>query len=120
MGSQVAVAPRGTAGASAPAPNPVLNFLPMIVICAILYLLVWRPQQKQAKQHRQMVDSLKSGDRVLTQGGIYGTVVSLKGSVVQVKIADNVRVDVNRASITQVLNEAANGNPATSVGEIAR
>jgi preprotein translocase subunit YajC len=106
--SQTSSAPRGSSGAQPPA-NPLLNFMPMIVICAILYILVIRPQQRQAKEQRQMVDNLKNGDRVLTQGGIYGTVVSLKGTSVTVKIAENVKVEVSRSAITQVINENNNG-----------
>src|SRR5579872_3905966 len=96
LGTQTTAAPKG----AQPPANPLLNFMPMIVICGILYMLVIRPQQRQAKEHRKMVDRLKNGDRVLTQGGIYGTVVSLKGAVVQVKIADNVKVEVSRSAIT--------------------
>src|SRR5690349_7879334 len=110
MGSASTTQPAGaTPGAPRVAPKPIMIFLPMIVVCLILYFLIIRPQQKQAKEHRRLVDSLKVGDRVLTQGGIYGTVSALKGSLVQVKIAENVKVDVNRSAITQVLNEATNG-----------
>jgi preprotein translocase subunit YajC len=105
MGSQTSVPPKGAPG-SAPQGNPIMSFVPMLVVVLILYVLIIRPQQKQAKEHKAMVDNLKSGDRVLTQGGIYGTVAGMKGNVVQVKIADNVRVDVSRASITQILTDA--------------
>jgi preprotein translocase subunit YajC len=98
----------------AASPNPIVSFVPMIVVIGILYFLIIRPQQQQAKDHRRLVDNLKTGDRVVTQGGIHGTVTSLKGNIVQVKIADNVRVDVNRSAITQVLQESTT-SPATSV-----
>lgn len=91
-------------------PNPLMSFTPLVVVCGILYLLVIRPQQKQAKEHRRMVDALKNGDRVLTQGGLYGTVSNLKGNIIQLKIADNVRVDVSRSAITQVLAEPSSHN----------
>jgi len=109
MGSLTAVPPKGSPNAQ-PSPNPIVSFVPMIVVIGILYFLIIRPQQTQAKEHRRLVDNLKTGDRVITQGGIHGTVTSLKGGIVQVKIADNVRVDVNRTAISQVLNESANGN----------
>lgn len=115
MGTQ-AVTPKGSA-ANATASNPIMSFMPMIVICLILYILVIRPQQKSAKDHRRMIDNLKTGDRVITQGGIHGTVSGLKGGIVQLKIADNVRVDVSRTAITQVLTETTNGNPALVSGE---
>jgi preprotein translocase subunit YajC len=118
FGSQTTAAPKGSSGAQPPA-NPLLNFMPMIVICGILYVLVIRPQQKQAKDHRRMVDNLKSGDRVLTQGGIYGTVVSLKGASVWVKIADNVKIELSRSAVSQVLTENANGSgAAVSTGDV--
>jgi preprotein translocase subunit YajC len=96
-------------------PNPIVSFVPMIVVIGILYFLIIRPQQQQAKEHRKMVDNLKSGDRVITQGGIHGTVTTIKGDIVQVKIADNVRVDVNRTAISQVLQDSSNSTAAAVV-----
>ncbi len=96
----------------AAAPSPIVSFVPMIVVIGILYLLIIRPQQQQAKEHRRLVDNLKTGDRVITQGGIHGTVTSLKGNIVQVKIADNVKIDVSRSAISQVLQDATNGTVA--------
>ena len=95
--------------------SPIVSFVPMIVVIGILYMLIIRPQQQQAKEHRRMIDNLKSGDRVVTQGGIHGRVTSLKGNVVQVKIADNVRVDVSRSAISQVLQETAVNGSVTPV-----
>ncbi len=115
MGNQVAVAPKGSAGAQ-PAPNPIMSFIPMVVVIGILYFLIIRPQQQQTKAHNRLLDALKTGDRVVTSGGIHGTVTSIKGPVVQVKIAENVRVDVNRSAITQVTNPI-NGSVAPAVGE---
>jgi preprotein translocase subunit YajC len=99
----------------AASPNPIVSFVPMIVVIGILYFLIIRPQQQQAKEHRKMVENLKSGDRVITQGGIHGTVATIKGDIVQVKIADNVRVDVSRSAISQVLQESSNSTPAAVV-----
>jgi preprotein translocase subunit YajC len=116
MASQTAVPPRGSPNA-APAPSPIMSFVPMVVVIGILYMLIIRPQQKQTKEHRYMVDNLKAGDRIITQGGIHGTVTALKGSVIQVKIAENVRVDVSRSAITQVLKESTNGSGVPVVGD---
>src|SRR5436190_12631668 len=96
-----------------PATNPLLNFAPIIVVCLILYVLVIRPQQKQAKEHRQMLDNLKPGDRVLTQGGLYGVVVNLKGNSVIVKIAENVKAEFSRSAISQVVVDSTNGSPTS-------
>jgi preprotein translocase subunit YajC len=116
MGSQTAVPPKGSPNAQ-PTPNPIVSFVPMIVVIGILYFLIIRPQQQQAKAHRNLVDNLKTGDRVITLGGIHGTVTSIKGVIVQVKIADNVRVDVNRTAIAQVVQESNNGSGAPALGE---
>ena len=99
----------------AASPNPIVSFVPMIVVIGILYFLIIRPQQQQAKDHRRLVDNLKPGDRVITQGGIHGTVTTIKGGVVQVKIADNVKVDVTRTAITQVVQESVNGSETSVV-----
>jgi preprotein translocase subunit YajC len=115
MGSFTAVAPKGSASAQ-PGPNPIASFVPMIVVIGILYFLIIRPQQQQAKNHRKLVDSLKPGDRVVTQGGIHGTVTALRGALVKVKIADSVTVDVDRTAIAQVQTES-NGSVASALGE---
>lgn len=100
-------------GTPTPAPNPLVSFTPILVVCAILYLLVIRPQQKQARELKKMVDDLKPGDRVLTQGGIYGTVVSLKAGVIVLKIADEVKVEIARSAVAQkVVDTLVNGTPA--------
>jgi preprotein translocase subunit YajC len=110
MGTQMSVPPKGGPPQAGQSPNPIMSFFPMVVVILILYALVIRPQQKQAKAHRILVDNLKAGDRVLTQGGIYGTVTALKGAIIQVKIADNVRIDIARTAISQVLRESTNGS----------
>jgi preprotein translocase subunit YajC len=102
---------------AAASPNPIMSFVPMIVVIGILYFLIIRPQQQQAKEHRQLVDSLKPGDHIVTQGGGHGTVTAVKGAIVQVKIADNVRVDVNRTAIAQILKDSTNGAGAPALGE---
>ncbi len=116
MGTQTGAAPRGSPNAQ-PASNPFVTAFPMLFIFGVIYFLIIRPQQKQTKEHKNLVDNLKSGDRVVTQGGIYGTVTTIKGTIVQVKIADNVKVDVSRSAITQVLLESTNGSPAVLSGE---
>ncbi|MFQ5723851.1 MAG: preprotein translocase subunit YajC [Terriglobia bacterium] len=74
----------------------LLVFLP---IMAIFYFLLIRPAQQQRKRHQQMVAALKNGDKVITNGGIYGTIVGLRDEVVQLRIADQVRIEVARSAI---------------------
>ncbi len=79
--------------------NTLLSFLPMILIFAVFYLLLIRPQQKKAKEHRILLENLKKGDSVITQGGLYGKITGIQDQVVTLEIADKVRVKVSRAHI---------------------
>ena len=94
------------AGSSAPA-NPkialllqLLQFLPLFII---LYLLLIRPQQQQKKKAEAMLKELKKGDRVLTSGGIFGTVIGVDEAKAVLKIADDVKVEFSKSAIVQVL-----------------
>jgi len=80
-----------------------MSFLPIILIFAIFYFLLIRPQQKRAKDHRALLSSLKVGDQVLTNGGIYGRVTGLRDDVVTLEISDKVRVKVSRGHIAGVV-----------------
>ena len=83
------------------------SFVPLILIFAIMYFLLIRPQQKKMKEHKAMVEALRRGDQVVTQGGMIGKVTKVvDDNEVQVEIADNVKVRVVRATITQVLNKS--------------
>jgi preprotein translocase subunit YajC len=80
-----------------------MSFLPIILIFAIFYFLLIRPQQKKAKDHRALLSSLKVGDQVLTSGGIYGRVTGLRDDVITLEISDKVRVKVGRGHIAGVV-----------------
>jgi len=83
----------------------LMAFLPLILIFLIMYLLIFRPQQKKQKEHQRMLDSLKKGDKIVTSGGIYGQIVGIKEreQTLIVKVADNVKVELSRASVARVL-----------------
>ncbi|MBQ3433650.1 MAG: preprotein translocase subunit YajC [Selenomonadaceae bacterium] len=81
------------------------NFMPIILMVLIFYFLLYRPQKKAREAHDAMLSSLKVGSRVITIGGIYGTIVSLSDEVVRLKIADNVEIEVARGSINGVAEE---------------
>jgi preprotein translocase subunit YajC len=84
--------------------SALVQFLPLILIFVVFYFLLIRPQQKKQKEHRAMIDALRRGDRVVTGGGILGTVARVVGpEEVEVDIASNVRVRVLRSTITSVL-----------------
>ncbi len=72
---------------------------PFLIVLAIFYFLIILPAQRQRRRHQQMLSALKSGDKVITSGGIYGTVIGIHDEVVQLRIADQVRVEVARSHI---------------------
>ncbi|RHM56419.1 preprotein translocase subunit YajC [Mitsuokella sp. AF33-22] len=78
---------------------------PIVVMIAIFYFLLYRPQKNQQKKRMSMLDSLKKGDKVVTIGGIYGTIEALSDKSLKLKIADRVVIEVARASINAVLTE---------------
>jgi preprotein translocase subunit YajC len=96
--------------------DPFMTFLPIILIFVVFYFLLIRPQQKKAKQHREMVTALRRGDKVVTAGGLIGTVTKIiNDTEAQVELAEGVRVRVMRHTISEVLSriEAAgkDGSP---------
>jgi len=84
--------------------------VPLILMFAIFYFLLIRPQQKKQKQHRQVLSSLKKGDRVITSGGLYGRITGLTDTVVTLEISEKVRVKVGRANIAGLVQRE---NPNT-------
>ena len=92
--------------------NPIMAFLPLIIMFAIFYFLLIRPQQKKAKDHRATLAALKKGDRVLTNGGIYGRITAIDGDVLSLEIGTNVEVKINRAFVSALADPAfANAAP---------
>lgn len=92
------------AGATGGTAALIGNFVPLILIFGIMYFLLIRPQQKKAKEHKAMVAALRRGDQVMTQGGILAKVVKVNDDgILEVEIADGVRVRVPRHTITQVM-----------------
>jgi len=85
--------------------NPFLGFLPLIAIIFIMYFLLIRPQAKKQKEHKAMLGALQKGDRIVTSGGIVGTIVGIKENegLLIVKIADNVKIELSRNSVAQVI-----------------
>ena len=101
---QATTAAPGGAPAGVEPPNPFVQLLPFIFIFVIFYFLVIRPQAQARKKHMQMVNAVKKGDEVVTQGGIVGKVSKVLdgGTEVMVEIADKVQVKVLKATLTEV------------------
>ncbi len=79
------------------------NFAPIILMVLIFYFLLYRPQKRAHDEHNKMLDALEIGNRVITLGGIYGTITALADDIVTVKIADKVEVEVSRNAINGVV-----------------
>lgn len=107
LGIAHAMAPPGGAGADGGAGALLPQLMPILLMFGIFYFLLIRPQQKKAAEHRQMLDALKEGDRIVTSGGIHGRVVKTDGEVLTVEIADKVRVKINRSAVGEVKREGA-------------
>jgi preprotein translocase subunit YajC len=96
----------GPGGGGQQGSNPMTMFVPMLIIFAIFYFMLIRPQQRKEKDRRSMIDNVKTGDRILFSGGIIGTVTNVKEGALVVKIADNVKIDVARGAVNRVLDKS--------------
>ena len=81
-------------------------FIPLIFIFIIMYFVMIRPQKKRQEQQQSLIASLKTGDRVVTNAGIHGLISNVKETTVLVKVADNVKIEIDKSAITNVLKEA--------------
>ncbi|MGH7982394.1 MAG: preprotein translocase subunit YajC [Candidatus Udaeobacter sp.] len=81
-------------------------FVPLIFIFIIMYFVMIRPQKKRQQQQQQLITNLKTGDRVVTNAGIHGLISNVKETTVLVKVADNVKIEMDKSAITNVLKES--------------
>lgn len=81
----------------------MMNLFPFIIIMVIFYFLLIRPQQKQMKERQNMLNNLKVGDKILTVGGLIGTITSIKENELEVEIAKNIKVTIVRTAVSNVL-----------------
>jgi len=92
----------------------IISLLPIVLIFVVFYFLLIRPQQKKVKQHRAMIEAVRRGDRVVTSGGILGTITKVvSDSELEVEIAQGTRVRVVRQTISDVVDK---GEPASAAG----
>jgi len=80
-----------------------VSMLPLFLIFAIFYFLLILPQQRMRKEHQIMLSKLSKGDRVITNGGIYATVIEVKGNIVVLKISENTKIEIQKEAIAQKL-----------------
>jgi preprotein translocase subunit YajC len=84
-------------------PSLFTSLIPILLIFVIFYFLLIRPQQKKQKQHQGMIAAIKKGDRIVTNGGIYGTVADVKEHIIVLRIAENVKIELVKSSIATVI-----------------
>lgn len=81
------------------------NLMPLLIIVLIFYFVLIRPQQKKAREHKEMINNLKKGDNVITSGGILGSISRTKGNIVVLKIADDVEIKVRKETIIGITSD---------------
>lgn len=79
--------------------NPLMSFLPMILLIVGFWFLIIAPQRKKQKLHEKMISELKNGDEIITAGGVYGTVANVKSDRFVIKIAENTRIEITKGSV---------------------
>ena len=89
-------------------PSPFLQFLPLVFLFVVFYFLILRPQQKKQKEHAEMLTKLDKNDEVITSGGVHATVVSVGEKTLILRIADNVKIEIEKSSIQTVKKSRAN------------
>jgi preprotein translocase subunit YajC len=95
--------------AQTPAPSPggaasgLFGMLPFLLLIVIMYYVMIRPQMRRQKEQAKLVSSLKTGDRVVTASGIHGMITNVKDTTVTVKVADNVKIEMEKSAVTNVL-----------------
>ena len=80
--------------------NSLLQLLPILAIMGIFYVLLILPAQRRQKKTQEMVNALKNGDKVITNGGLFGTIVGIEGDSIQLRIADQVKVKILRSAVS--------------------
>jgi preprotein translocase subunit YajC len=91
------------AASQQPAPDPFMSFLPILVIFGVFYFLMIRPQMKQNKAHKQMVEALSEGEEIITNGGVLGKITNVGEQFLTLKISDGVEIKLQRHHVAKIL-----------------
>jgi preprotein translocase subunit YajC len=87
-------------------PNPLTSFIPLLFFVVIAYYVFIRPQTRRQKEQQRLVSELKTGDRIVTAAGIHGMITNVKETTVTVKVADNVKIEMEKSAVSNVLKPA--------------
>ena len=94
---------------AAPAPGPgggIISFVPFIFIFIIMYFMLFRPQKKRQQEQQRLISALKTGDKVVTNAGIHGLIANVKETTVILKVADNVKIELEKSAVANVVKES--------------
>ena len=108
----VSVAYAQSAGEAA-SQSPFFQFIPLVLILGVFWFLIIRPQQKKQKEHVSMVESLRKGDKVITNGGIFGTIVKVGDDRITLEIASKVQIQIERQQVARMDKKIAESNEDT-------
>jgi len=93
------------------------GLLPLILIFFVFYFLLIRPQQRKIREHQKLLNALKKGDEIITSGGIYGTITAIRGDVVDLKIAEGVKVALSKSAIATVVKSPVGSSQEKQTNE---
>ena len=94
-------------GGDAASQSPFFQFIPLVLILGVFWFLIIRPQQKKQKEHMRMVESLKKGDKVVSNGGIFGTIVKVGDDRITLEIASKVQIQIERQQVARMDKKVA-------------
>lgn len=97
------------AGAAPRGGGFITALIPFLLVFVIFYLLIIMPQRKKQKKHQQMVEQLKPGDKIITSGGVYGTVMGVQKDRIELKVAANVKIDITKTAVAAILSAQKEG-----------
>jgi preprotein translocase subunit YajC len=92
--------------AAAPGQNPITGLIPIVAMVLIFYFLLIAPVRKRQREQDELINNLKNGDKVVTSGGIYGTVMGIQDDRLRLKVADQVKIDVTKQSIAGLAEDS--------------
>ena len=92
-------------GAAGGGQSAITSMIPLVIMFAIFYFLLIRPQQKKAKEHKALLEALKKGDQVITAGGMHGKISAVDDTVVTLEVANNVNIKFNKGHIAAIIDK---------------
>jgi preprotein translocase subunit YajC len=92
-------------GAAGGAQSGITSMIPLVIMFAIFYFLLIRPQQKKAKEHKALLESLKKGDLVVTAGGMHGKITAVEDAVVMIEVANGVNIKFNKGHVAAIVEK---------------